>query len=127
MVTCAIAHGFCTAFYITDDEVTSHGASHFCEVLTRILDKVQAQCSASSIPFPEHLVVQSDNTTAQAKKSEVGQFLATLVGKYRFKTATLNFLIVGHTHEDVDLMFGIMLSLVLRRRAKFQMSLCKTF
>ena len=116
VVTCAIAHGFCTAFYITDDEVTSHGASHVCEVLTRILDKVQAQRSASSIPFPEHLVVQSDNTTAQAKKSEVGQFLATLVGKYRFKTATLNFLIVGHTHEDVDLMFGILLSLVLRRR-----------
>lgn len=115
IITCGIAHGYCTAFYNSDDEITSHGASAFCEVLTRLLDKVQAICSASSVPFPEHLVVQSDNTTAQAKNSETGQFLATLVGKYKFKTATLNFLTVGHTHEDVDLMFGMLLALVLRR------------
>ena len=115
VVTCGIAHGYCTAFYVSDDEITSHGASAFCEVLTRLLDAVQRICTASGVPFPEHLVVQSDNTTAQAKNSETAQFLATLVGKYKFKTATLNFLIVGHTHEDIDLMFGILLAIVLRR------------
>lgn len=37
----------------------------------------------------------------------------------RFSTATLNFLMVGHTHEDVDQLFGLVVSLVLQR-FKFQ-------
>jgi hypothetical protein len=37
----------------------------------------------------------------------------------RFLTATLNFLMVGHTHEDVDQLFGLVVSLVLQR-FKFQ-------
>ena len=41
--------------------------------------------------------------------------MAALVRKFRFQTATLNFLIVGHTHEDVDQMFAVLLALVLRR------------
>ncbi len=69
--------------------------------------------------MPTHLVIQSDNTTAQAKNSEVGRFLATLVARHNFRTATLNFLPVGHTHEDIDLLFGIILSTVLQR-VRFQ-------
>jgi hypothetical protein len=65
--------------------------------------------------MPRHLVIQSDNTTAQAKNSLVGQFLATLVASGKFETCTLNFLEVGHTHEDVDLAFGILLAKVLQR------------
>ena len=65
--------------------------------------------------MPKHLVIQSDNTTAQAKNSLVGQFLAHLVGAGFFDTCALNFLPVGHTHEDVDLVFGILLASALRR------------
>lgn len=52
---------------------------------------------------------------AQAKNSEVSRFLAVLVSKCHFKTCSLNFLTVGHTHEDVDQLFGILFALVLRR------------
>ena len=65
--------------------------------------------------MPEHLWIQSDNTTAQAKNSETSKFLAWLVAKYRFQSCSLNFLPVGHTHEDIDQLFGILLGLVLRR------------
>lgn len=100
-------------------QVMSHGASAFCEVLTRTLDRVAGICQEQDIPMPDHLIVQSDNTTAQAKNSEVAQFLSTLVGRGKFRTATLNFLPVGHTHEDIDLLFGILLSTVLLRQ-RFQ-------
>ena len=43
-------------------------------------------------------------------------FLATLVGRIKFLSALLNFLIVGHTHEDIDQLFSVLLSLVVRRR-----------
>ena len=42
-------------------------------------------------------------------------FLATIVGKKKFLSALLNFLIVGHTHEDIDQLFSVLLALVVRR------------
>ena len=65
--------------------------------------------------MPEHLWVQADNTPAQAKNSMCLQYLAVLVRRHKFRTTTINFLQVGHTHEDIDQLFGILLALVLRR------------
>ena len=115
VITCGIAHGFCVDFSIAHDETMSHGASAFCEILTRLIERVMEICREQHIRPPEHLVVQSDNTTAQAKNSLVGQYLATLVSRSKFVTAVLNFLIVGHTHEDVDQVFSVLLSEVLHR------------
>jgi len=100
VVTGGLAHGYATFLYIAEDTV-SHGASAFCDVLSRMLEVVYAQCKAKGVAFPRHLVVQSDNTTAQAKNQHVAKFLAYLVGRYKFATANLFFLPVGHTHEDI--------------------------
>ena len=42
-------------------------------------------------------------------------FLSYLVARGKFSTATLNFLLEGHTHEDVDRFFAFILVMVLRR------------
>ena len=55
----------------------------------------------SGRPFPNHLVVFTDNTVAQAKNSESCVFLSYLVGKHLFRTANLLMLTEGHTHEDI--------------------------
>ncbi|CAJ1363654.1 unnamed protein product, partial [Effrenium voratum] len=115
VVHLALAHGYCADFYLADDENFFHGASFFCEVLTRTLARVQRMCASRGHAMPDHLVVQADNTTAQAKNSEVVKFLAVLVRKYKFHSAVLNFLQVGHRHEDVDFMFSLLLALVLRK------------
>ena len=101
VLTAAIAHGWTVEFFLTDEEVTSHGASHFCDVLTKTLERVQEIADREGREMPKHLCIQSDNTTAQAKNSLVGQFLAHLVAAGHFDTCTLNFLPVGHTHEDI--------------------------
>ena len=62
-------------------------------------------CKETGRKFPKHLVVQSDNTTAQAKNTYVAMFMAFLVAKYKFATTNLFFLQVGHTHEDVGAHF----------------------
>ena len=111
----AMAHGYCCDFYLADDENFFHGASFFCEILTRTLARVRRICAAKGQRMPEHLVVQSDNTTSQAKNAEVFKYLAVLVRKYKFHSAVLNFLRVGHTHEDIDFMFSLVLSLVVRK------------
>ena len=63
----------------------------------------------------QHLCIHSDNTTSQAKNSLVGQFWHTWWLEAIVETCTLDFLPVGHTHEDIDLVFGILLAHVLRR------------
>ena len=118
VLTAAMAHGFATCFFIADENV-SHGASAFCDVLARVIEKVAEVSRRSGVPMPSHLVVQADNTVAQAKNNEANVFLAHLVSQHKFQTASMFHLIVGHTHEDIDQLFGVLLMLVLRRK-KFQ-------
>ena len=67
VVTCAWAHGFLCDFYVGHDEVQPHGASAFCEVLSRTIQHVMDICRRDNLQPQEHLVIQSDNTPSQAK------------------------------------------------------------
>ena len=58
--------------------------------------------------MPKHLVIQADNTTSQCKNGHVAALLSQLVAMRKYATVTMNFLMVGHTHEDVDQMFGLL-------------------
>lgn len=114
VLTAAIAHGFGTFFFVADEDVF-HGASAFCDMVCRVIEKVSELCQRSGDPMPCHLVVQCDNTVAQAKNSEGNLFLAFLVSQHKFHSANMFHLIVGHSHEDIDQLFGVLLMLVLRR------------
>ena len=114
VLSAVLCHGWCTNIYLTPEGV-HHGGGHFCELLFRALDSVAEIARREKREFPQHLVIQSDNTTAQAKNSLVSNCLAYLVARGKFLTATLNFLTVGHTHEDVDRLFSLILVACLRR------------
>ena len=116
VLTGAMAHGYCTTLFYADENRT-HGANAFNEVLLRTISKVQRICQHSGRSFPRHLVIQSDNTVAQAKNALTLLVLGVLVSLGYFSTATLNFLTVGHTHEDIDQLFGLLIVLILRRRS----------
>lgn len=47
----------------------------------QLLDEVQKLCRETGRRFPSHLVIQSDNTTAQAKNQGVLLFLSYLVAR----------------------------------------------
>ena len=98
--TIAMAHGFCVDIYTAPEEL-NHGSDAFLEVLCRTITNVRRICQERKIPFPRHLVIQSDNTVAQAKNQYVTMFLAVLVSRRLFMSANLFFLVVGHTHEDI--------------------------
>ena len=109
-----MCHEWSTCIYVSDEDA-HHGASHFCELICRALDSVWKQAQRQNRPMPQHLVVQSDNTTAQAKNSVASICLAYLVLRGKFLTATLNLLSARRTHEDVDRLFALILIRVLRR------------
>lgn len=83
------------------------------------IERVYQICQRRNQLLPRHLVVQADNTVAWAKNKLVLMALAVLASRRKFSTAVLNFLMVGHTHEDVDQLFGVVASLILQR-FKFQ-------
>ena len=66
--------------------------------------------------MPRHLWIQSDNTTVQAKTEKTFQILTWMIGKGKFDSISLNFLPVGHTHEDIDQLFALMCGVMCRER-----------
>ena len=57
-------------------------------------------------PLPQCLYLQLDNCAGENKNRYVFAFLSLLVAKGIFKQIYVGFLMVGHTHEDVDAMFS---------------------
>ena len=84
--------------------------------LFRGILKGAEMCKASLGPQPEALVpatalppilnVQMDNATGDNKNRYVYAYWSLLVVKRIFREVYVNFMIVGHTHDDIDALFG---------------------
>lgn len=114
-VTAGIAHGWCTSVWVADESLT-HGAGAFLDVLFRLLEQVYDIAQRTGQQVPRHLWVQSDNTPAQAKNAETMLGLALLTARCKFDSVSLNFLPVGHTHEDVDQLFSLIAGHLCRQQ-----------
>ena len=99
-LTAAIAHGYVTNFFLASERV-NHGPDCFLEQLCTTIQDVSDMCREKGWSMPEHLVVQADNTVAQCKNNWANLAMAFLVMTRKFKSATMNYLMVGHTHEDI--------------------------
>ena len=103
--------------YMVDDAVVG-GGNVTVEVIWRTLLKLQELRQI----WPEHLHVQLDNTSKDNKNHTVFGFLAWLVEEGHFAKAIVSFLPVGHTHEDIDALFGV----VVRYLRKFPITFTHT-
>ena len=91
--------------------VVSGSIALFCGIL-----KGAKMCEASLAPQLEALVpattlppilnVQMDNATGDNKNRYVYAYWSLLVAKRIFREVYVNFMIVGHTHDDIDALFG---------------------
>ena len=57
-------------------------------------------------PLPRILLLQLDNSGKDNKNKHVFAFCSELVARGVFKIVEVGFLMVGHTHEDVDALFS---------------------
>ena len=60
----------------------------------------------SSIPLPPILNLHVDNATGDNKNRFVLGFWSLHVANKIFREVYINFMIVGHTHDDIDALFG---------------------
>ena len=70
VMTAAIAHGWSISVFMADSRV-SHGACAFIEIVRQTLDRVLQVARSRGLRFPSRLVIESDNTVAQANNATV--------------------------------------------------------
>ena len=99
-VIAVIVHGHGTFLYWVTDEIT-HDSNLSVECLRRTLIKVKAERGF----LPETLYLQLDNGPDNKSKHFLA-FISYLVEQKIFHKVKLSYLIVGHTHEDVDQYFS---------------------
>lgn len=78
-------------------------------------------------PLPKSLYVQLDNTARENKNQLVIAYLNMLVEKDVFKKVKLGFLLVGHTHDQIDQMFSRFSARLNGKDAKTTPEMCMVF
>jgi hypothetical protein len=87
-----------TYSYFNWDNIAKDGSA-IPNILCRVL---ASQKAARGGKLAEVLYIQLDNTCRENKNRYVFAFLSLLVQQGVFRKIKVNFLLVGHTHEDVD-------------------------
>ena len=82
-------------------EALLHGAE-VCESSLPLLSEPPTPAT----PLPPILNVQMDNATGDNKNRFVFCYWSLLVANKIFREVYVNFMIVGHTHDDIDALFG---------------------
>lgn len=95
------AHGFGYHLAVSDQDVKKNTATNI-EVISRML--VQIFDTHKGLPLGLHL--QQDNTSRECKNQKMLKWALKLVGLGVFKWITLNYLVKGHTHIDIDGTYG---------------------
>ncbi len=101
-----LAHGWRLDLYISHEGV-SGGSEYSCDMVLRTIDAIWKQCQKEGKAFPLDCSIQGDNTTKELKNSVMGRILALLAAHGVFRAAAHQHLRVGHTHEDIDQIFGL--------------------
>ena len=101
-VTGIISHGH-------DEKITFidlNQYKHDCNLNMNILLQVLKQHACKHLMLPEVLYLQADNCYRESKNKFMLGFCELLVQLNIFREVHLSFLLVGHTHEDIDAMFS---------------------
>ena len=80
-----------------------------------------------AVPLPKKLFLQLDNSAKDNKNRYVMAFCSLLSARRVFKEVTVGFLIVGHTHEDIDAYFSYLSKLLKIKNTYILADLMKAF
>ena len=94
-------HGHSLQLGVSTPEVPKDSNTNV-ETISRMIESVFAKGRR----LPHHLHLQLDNTSRENKNQKMMRFCMFLVHRGVFRTVSMCFLRKGHTHEDIDGIFG---------------------
>jgi hypothetical protein len=83
----------------------SDNSNYLANVIHRAVERVHQHRRSGGHPLPEVLYLQLDNVSSN-KSHFLIAYCALLVKRGVFRKVKINYLIVGHTHENIDQMFS---------------------
>ena len=92
-----------------------------------ILKLTEPEARIGAIPLPKILYLQLDNSTKDNKNKYLMAFLSLLTTRDVFKEIQVGFLLVGHTHEDIDAYFSHLSKALKSRNTFVVVDLMKAF
>ena len=111
-ISAIIAHGWRVIFQISPPDLPKDSNASI-ELISHSLTVLQKQ-DANLRDL--HVNIQSDNTCRECKNSPMIRYLSSLVSSRTIRSAALNCLRSGHSHEDIDQMFGQLATFTLRSK-----------
>lgn len=100
-----LVHGHGSYVYVLHPPVKS-GANFTIECIWRTLLKLETKYRDDKVAWPKSLMLQLDNASDN-KSYSILAFCSYLVERGVFGEIKLSYLIVGHTHEDIDQFFSV--------------------
>ena len=97
----AWAHGFGYHLAVMDPDMC-HDTNNNVEVISNMLEQIFQ--GHRGLPMGLHL--QQDNTSRECKNQKILKWAIKLVSLGVFRWVTLNYLTIGHTHDNLDGTFG---------------------
>ena len=70
------------------------------------LNLIDPESRHGALPLPKNLYLQLDNSAKDNKNQYLMAFLSLLTARGVFREIQVGFLLVGHTHEDIDAYFS---------------------
>ena len=98
-----LVHGVALYTHLWFDAHHAHDNNQVVTSLAKVLDDVRSRKGS----LPPVLRIQADNYGRENKNKYMFAYCASLVALGYFREVRLSFLIVGHTHEDIDQQFSI--------------------
>ena len=99
-------HGMAAVFSLIEEDVIKDSQTTI-EGIFEAIEEARIACEAEGRQLPEHLWIQLDNAPGENKNQWVCKAIAALVSMRVFRSATVAFLRVAHTHEDLDAVWGV--------------------
>ena len=109
-ISAIIAHGWHVIFQISPPDLPKDSNASI-ELISHSLTLLKEQ---GAILRDLHVNIQSDNTCRECKNSPMIRYLSSLVGSRTVRAAALNCLRSGHSHEDIDQLFGQLATYMIR-------------
>lgn len=97
-----LAHGLGHLMHLWPDKMYSRNSAVVINILQEIIYLAQTRYHR----HPSTLYIQMDNCTGENKNRYILGYSAYLVVKRIFQKVVINYLPVGHTHEDIDSVFS---------------------
>ena len=120
VVGCLIFHGELYSKVFLNYPSLHNDGNLIITIMQRILNQWEARPGG----LPPVLYLQLDNTPRENKNNLLFTYLHMLVAKGVFKKIKVGFLIVGHTHDQIDQMFSRFLTRLAKCKAFTYEALC---